>query len=228
MNNLFSLFKAYDINQGLKYWVLNCVGEHCSLFALPYSLTRSRDNKSWLLNACLLSKCNCPPSCCTFLSFFSFFPFTVTFPLLPPPPSHGKTLKDMAISTLVANTFSLFFLFFLMMWSIFRDQGAGDSGKSTIFKQVGRNSLLFQVWTCVCQHCCFLSLLVYVLDADKTFVSKWFWRGRAQELYLSHPCERLSDNKSMQNLKWCVGYFPFLHNLENTKCLAFVVKLLDS
>jgi len=129
----------------------------------------------------------------------------------------------------VANIFSLLsFFFFFLMWSIFRDQGAGDSGKSTIFKQVGRNSLLFQVWTCVCQHCCFLSLLVYVLDADKTFVSKWFWRGRAQQLYLSHPCERLSDNKSMQNLKGCVGYFPFLHNLENTKCLAFVVKLLDS
>jgi len=162
-----------------------------------------------------------------------FFLFSLSFhsrwlSLCPPPLPMERLLKTWLFQLWWPIHFLFFFLFFLMMWSIFRDQGAGDSGKSTIFKQVGRNSLLFQVWTCVCQHCCFLSLLVYVLDADKTFVSKWFWRGRAQELYLSHPCERLSDNKSMQNLKWCVGYFPFLHNLENTKCLAFVVKLLDS
>ena len=103
--------------------------------------------------------------------FFLFLSIHSDFPFAPPPPSHGKTLKDMAISTLVANTFSLFFLFFLMMWSIFRDQGAGDSGKSTIFKQVGRNSLLFQVWTCVCQHCCFLSLCMFWMQIKLLFQS---------------------------------------------------------
>jgi hypothetical protein len=133
----------------------------------------------------------------------------------------------MAISTLVANTFSLFFFVFFndvinLSWPrCWRLWEVNDF-------QAGRTELFVVSSMNLCLPALLFFILVYVLDADKTFVSKWFWRGRAQELYLSHPCERLSDNKSMQNLKWCVGYFPFLHNLENTKCLAFVVKLLDS
>ena len=89
--------------------------------------------------------------------------------------------------------------------------------------------LLLQMWTCVCQHYWFLYLhLMCALDADKTFVSKWFWWGWAEELYSSHPCQCLPDNKSMQNLKWCVGYFPFLHNVENMKSQALMVKLLNA
>lgn len=47
------------------------------------------------------------------------------------------------------------------------------------------------------------------LCADKTIVSNWLWWGRAEGLHLSHSCQRVSDHKSMEYLKGCVGYFPF-------------------
>jgi hypothetical protein len=95
----------------------------------------------------------------------------VTFPLLPPPLPMERLLKTWLFQLWWPIHFLFFFLFFLMMWSIFHDQGAGDSGKSTIFKQVGRNSLLFQVWTCVCQHCCFLSLCMFWMQIKLLFQS---------------------------------------------------------
>jgi len=149
----------------------------------------------------------------------------------------GSTHFDLGCSILV---FSLFYLFsnasILFLSLGFKNDVINISWSRcwrlwevNDFQAGVMKHLLFQMWTCVCQHYCFLYLhLMHVLDADKTFVSKWFWRGRAQELYSSHPCQRLPDNKSMQNLKWCVGYFPLLHNVENMKSQALMVKILNA
>jgi len=99
-----------------------------------------------------------------------FFLFSLSFhsrwlSLCSPPPSHGKTLKDMAISTLVANTFSLFFFVFFndvinlswpRCWRLW-EVNDFQAGRTELFVVSSMNlclpALLFFILTCVCSGC---------------------------------------------------------------------------
>lgn len=92
---------------------------------------------------------------------------------------------------------------------------------------LSRQEFLFKVVSWRLLEILIFMLRVHDRCSDKTVVSNWLWRGGAKELHFSNPCQRVSDYKSMQYLKGCVGYFPFCMLQRASSISCFCEKIFN-